>query len=171
MNEINGFKIKTYNQYAFKQDAKTDICPKCSHERKKKKDKCVMLDWERALATCQHCGSVMQMHEYEKKNQTKTYVRPVEKNYTPLNEKVVQWFKGRGISAKTINYLRITDGIEWMPQTKTEVHTIQFNYYLDSQLVNTKYRDARKNFKMIKDAEKIFYNLDSIRFTEQVVIV
>jgi len=171
MNEINGYTIKTYNQYGFKQDAKTDICPKCSHERKKKKDKCVMLDWERALATCQHCGSVMQMHEYEKKNQTKTYIRPVEKEYTPLNEKVIQWFEGRGISSKTINYLSITDGLEWMPQTKTEVHTIQFNYYLDSQLVNTKYRDARKNFKMVKDAEKIFYNLDSIRFTDQVVIV
>ena len=171
MNEINGFKIKNFNQYQFKSGAKTSTCPKCSHERKKKNDKCVMLDWDRGLATCQHCGAVMQMHEYEKKNQTKTYKIPVEKSYTELNSKVVDWFKSRGISEQTLKYLRISDGVEWMPQTKKESHTIQFNYYLDSKLVNTKYRDGRKNFKMIKDAEKIFYNLDSIRFSEQVIIV
>ena len=171
MNEINGFTIKTYNQYAFKQDAKTDKCPLCSHTRKKKNDKCVMLDWERALATCQHCGSVMQMHEYEKKNQTKTYIRPQPKEFNDPNEKVIAWFESRGISIDTIRYLRISDGSEWMPQTKQECHTIQFNYYLDSQIINTKFRDGQKNFKMVKDAEKIFYNLDSIRFTEQVVIV
>lgn len=171
MTEINGFTIKTYNQYKFKQDAKTSTCPLCSHERRKKHDKCVMLDWERGLATCQHCGVVMQMHEYEKKNQRKTYVLPPEKAFNDPNEKVVAWFEGRGISLDTIRFLRITDGLEWMPQTKTEVHTIQFNYYLDSKLINTKYRDGKKNFKMVKDAEKIFYNLDSIRFSDQVVIV
>lgn len=171
MNEINGFKIKTYNQYGFKQDAKTDTCPICSENRKKKKDKCVMLDWERGLATCQHCGNVLQLHEYEKKNQTKVYFKPPEKLYDDPNDKVIEWFEGRGISLETIRKLRITDGMEYMPQIQSETHTIQFNYFLDSRLINTKYRDARKNFKMVKDAEKIFYNLDSIRFTEQVVIV
>ena len=130
-----------------------------------------MLDWDRGLATCQHCGAVMQMHEYEKKNQNKTYKIPVERKYTELNVKVVDWFQSRGISENTLKYLRISDGLEWMPQTRKESHTIQFNYYLDSKLINTKYRDGRKNFKMIKDAEKIFYNLDSIRFSDQVIIV
>lgn len=171
MNEINGFKIKNYNQYKFKDGAKTSTCPKCSHDRKKKSDKCVMLDWDRGLATCQHCGAVMQMHEYEKKNQSKVFKRPPEKTYTELNEKVVGWFGSRSISEKTLKYLRISDGLEWMPQTKKEENTIQFNYFLDSKLINTKYRDGRKNFKMVKDAEKIFYNLDSIRFSDQVIIV
>ena len=66
MNEINGFQIKTFNQYKFKENAKTEVCPICSHKRKKKKEKCVMLDWGRGLATCQHCGVVIQLHEYEK---------------------------------------------------------------------------------------------------------
>lgn len=171
MNEINGFKIRTYNQYAFKQDAKTSTCPVCSENRKKKKDKCVMLDWERGLATCQHCGVVLQMHEYEKKNQTQVFVKPPPKLYYDPSDKVVDWFMSRGIGINTIRSLRITDGMEWMPQTKAEAHTIQFNYFLDSTLVNTKYRDGAKNFKMFKDAEKVFYNMDSIRFTEEAVIV
>ena len=70
----------------------------------------------------------------------------LKKSYTELNSKVVDWFKSRGISEQTLKYLRISDGVEWMPQTKKESHTIQFNYYLDSKLVNTKYRDGRKNF-------------------------
>ena len=69
MTELNGFKIKNYNQYGFKANVKTSVCPVCSENRKKKKDKCVMLDWERGLATCQHCGVVLQMHEYMKTNQ------------------------------------------------------------------------------------------------------
>ena len=170
MTELNGFKIKNYNQYGFKANVKTSTCPICSEERKKKTDKCVMLDWERGLATCQHCGVVLQMHEYIKSNQEIEYVKPPQKINDLLSEKVVNWFAGRGIGLDTIRRLRISGGLEWMPQTKTEVMTIQFNYFLDSSLVNVKYRDAAKNFKMFKDAEKIFYNIDSIRFTDEVVI-
>lgn len=170
MTELNGFKIKNYNQYGFKANVKTSTCPICSEERKKKTDKCVMLDWDRGLATCQHCGVVLQMHEYIKSNQEIEYVKPPQKINDLLSEKVVNWFAGRGIGLDTIRRLRISGGLEWMPQTKTEVMTIQFNYFLDSSLVNVKYRDAAKNFKMFKDAEKIFYNIDSIRFTDEVVI-
>jgi len=171
MNDINGFKIKNFNQYSFPSKAKTHTCPVCSENRKKKKDKCVMLDWDRALATCQHCGIVLQMHEYEKKNQTETYVLPPKKLYDDPGENVQKWFLGRGISLSTINKLRITDGVEWMPVVNKEVHTVQFNYFIDSTLVNVKYRDSQKHFKMYKDAEKIFYNLDSVRFSDSCVIV
>ncbi len=170
MTELNGFKIKNYNQYSFKTNAKTSTCPICSEQRKKKKDKCVMLDWSRGLATCQHCGAVLQMHEYVKSNQKVEYIMPPEKLFNDPSEKVVSWFNGRGIGLDTIRRLRISGGLEWMPQTKTDVMTIQFNYFLDSTLVNIKYRDAAKNFKMFKDAEKIFYNLDSIRFADEVII-
>ena len=45
-----------------------------------------------------------------------------------------------------------------MPQTGAPETTIQFNYFIGDQLINVKYRDARKNFKLYKGAEKIFYN-------------
>lgn len=171
MNDINGFKIKNYNQYNFPSKAKTHTCPLCSENRKKKKDKCVMIDWDRGLATCQHCGVVLQMHEYEKKNQIEKYVLPPEKLYDDPCEKVQKWFQDRGISLSTIRKLRITDGLEWMPVADREMMTIQFNYFIDSTLVNVKYRDSMKHFKMFKDAEKVFYNIDSIRFSNSCVIV
>ena len=52
--------------------------------------------------------------------------------------------------------------MEYMPQLSAETNTIKFNYMIGDQLINIKYRDGRKNFKLVKGAEKVFYNIDSI---------
>jgi len=168
--EINGFKIEQFNQYNLPEAAKISTCPICSKDRKKSSEKCLMIDWERALATCQHCGNVIQLHTYVKKENIKNYHRP-ELKETNLSEKAIKWFEGRGISKATLNILKITESKEWMPQVEKEVNAINFNYFRDGELINVKYRDANKNFKLAKGAEKIFYNLDGCRFEEDVVIV
>ena len=58
-----------------------------------------------------------------------------------------------------------------MPQTGKAENTIQFNYYVGGQLTNVKYRDGRKNFKLYKGAEKVFYNIDNIVGYDYCVIV
>lgn len=170
MKELNGFEIDVYNQHGFQDGAKTSTCPKCSHERKKKSDKCLSIFWDTGLANCNHCGELLQLHTYVKKEKIKNYVIP-EFKYNKVSDKVVEWFKSRGISQQTLSRLKITESKEWMPQTKKEENTINFNYFLNDILVNVKYRDGRKNFKLFKDAEKIFYNLDSIRTSKDCVIV
>ena len=55
----------------------------------------------------------------------------------------------------------VTEGPEYMPQTGKSENTIQFNYIVGDELVNVKYRDGRKNFKLYKGAEKVFYNINS----------
>jgi twinkle protein len=67
--------------------------------------------------------------------------------------------------------MKITDGKEFMPQTNSERSVICFNYFRDGKLVNVKYRDREKNFKMFKDAERIFYNLDGIKGQNEIYIV
>jgi hypothetical protein len=49
-----------------------------------------------------------------------------------------------------------------MPQTGKTENVIKFNYFIGDQLINVKYRDGRKNFKLYKGAEKVFYNINSI---------
>ena len=49
-----------------------------------------------------------------------------------------------------------------MPQTGKTENTIKFNYTIGNELINIKYRDGRKNFKLYKGAEKVFYNINSI---------
>ena len=56
-------------------------------------------------------------------------------------------------------------------QTGQDENTIQFNYFIGNQLVNVKYRDGRKNFKLYKGAEKVFYNIDNTVGHDTVMIV
>jgi len=81
--------------------------------------------------------------------------------------KTLEWFKTRGISKDTLDELKVSTGKEYMPQTGKAENTIQFNYYVGGQLTNVKYRDARKNFKLYKGAEKVFYNIEGLRMQYQ----
>ena len=58
-----------------------------------------------------------------------------------------------------------------MPQTGKVENAIHFNYFLGNDLIDVKYRDGRKNFKLYKGAEKIFYNINNIIGYEYCVIV
>ncbi|MDP6878951.1 MAG: toprim domain-containing protein, partial [Candidatus Marinimicrobia bacterium] len=137
----------------------------CSHDRKpeNRKQKCASYDWERGLGTCHNCNSSFQLHTYQRKGASdKNYSRPDLESYLPVKDKVVAWFEGRGISQGTLNDLKVGQGPEYMPQTGKKENTIQFNYIIGDQLINVKYRDGRKNFKLYKGAEKVFYNINSI---------
>ena len=166
--EINGFLIDQFNQHNLDVGKTQGICPLCSHERKPKnqKAKCASYDWERGLGTCHHCDSSFQLHTYQRKGSSeKTYIRPNALNVVDPKEitsKVSKWFESRGISQKTLDDLMVTEGPEFMPQTGKSENTIQFNYIIGDELINVKYRDGRKNFKLYKGAEKIFYNINSI---------
>ena len=169
--EINGFTIDTFNQYHLDEKAKVSTCPLCSADRKKKTDKCMKLHWDTGLGVCFHCGERIQLHTYKKNAEKVVYSKPVFNNKTDLSANLVKWFEGRKISQRTLKMMKITEGMEWMPQTKKDENTVQFNYFRNGELVNTKFRDGRKNFKMVKDAERIFYNIDSCAISKDIIIV
>ena len=166
--EINGFLIDQFNQHNLDVGKTQGICPLCSSDRqpKHRKLKCSSYDWERGLGTCHHCDSSFQLHTYQRKGASeKTYTRPNALNVVDpkdITSKVFKWFESRGISQKTLDDLMVTEGTEFMPQTGKSENTIQFNYIMGDQLINIKYRDGRKNFKLYKGAEKVFYNINSI---------
>jgi len=176
--EINGFLIDEFNQHKLEEGKKQGICPNCSTDRKPKnaKAKCASYDWERGLGTCHNCNTSFQLHTYQRKGASeKVYVRPTVKVDVErpefVSDKVIEWFKTRGISAQTLIDLRIDEGPEYMPQTGKTENVIKFNYFMGDQLINIKYRDGRKNFKLYKGAEKVFYNINSIIGYEYCVIV
>ena len=174
--EINGFLIDEFNQHGLEVGKTQGICPLCSHTRKPKnrKLKCASYDWERGLGTCHNCNSTFQLHTYERKGASeREYVRPVfsTKTHQAPSSKVVEWFKSRGITQSTLEALNVSEGSEFMPQTGKNENTIKFNYFMGNQLINIKYRDGRKNFKLYKGAEKVFYNINSIVGHDTCVIV
>lgn len=145
----------------------TTTCPACSHDRRKKSDKCLSVNLDKETWFCHHCGHKGKL----KQEKTIVYKLPEWKNNTTLNADVVKFFEARKISQGTLKEAKITDGIEWMPKAQKEIPTIQFNYFRDGKLINIKYRGKDKDFKMFKEAELIFYNLDCLKENKVVFIV
>ena len=161
--EINGFPVDKYNVHNIKEGATKSICPECSHNRKKSTEPCMSVFWDTGLGQCNHCGARVQLHTYKTKESTKEYFVPNQKLNPEITEKVEKFFKEtRAISIGTLNFLRISSGKEWMPKAKKEVDVIEFNYYLHGKLVNTKFRGPNKDFKFVKDARLIPYNIDRL---------
>ena len=174
-NEINGFEIDEFNTHKLEEGKKLGICPTCSPDRKPKnvKAKCASYDWERGLGTCHNCHTSFQLHTYKRKGEAeKVYVKPAQPNaIRTISTAAEEWFKTRGISKQTLTDLKISEGSEWMPQTQKSENVIEFNYFMGGELLNVKYRDGRKNFKLFKGAEKVFYNIDSVVGHDYCVIV
>ena len=171
--EINGFLIESFNQHGLDVGKTQGICPLCSIDRKpeNKKAKCSSYDWERGIGTCHNCDKSYQLHTFKRKGKAeREYVIP-EVKHSPVESKVVDWFKTRGISKQTLDEVGVGEGKEFMPQTGKPENTIQFNYYVGGNLTNVKYRDGRKNFKLYKGAEKVFYNIDNTVGHDMCIIV
>lgn len=89
-----------------------------------------------------------------------------------LGKKALDWFENeRKISNNTLLRFGITEAVEWMPLHEKDVTVICFNYYRDEKLVNIKFRGPKKSFKLCKDAQLIFYNLDALKDEQECVIV
>jgi len=173
--EINGYSIEDFNQYDLEEGKAQGICPLCSSDRtaQKQKLKCASYDWETGLGTCHNCDTTFQLHTYKRKgNSIKEYIRPVGQSIAPIEStKIEKWFESRGISIQTLKTLKVSEGEDWMPQTNKLENAIKFNYFIGNELINIKYRDARKNFKLFKGAEKVFYNINSIANHTDCIIV
>lgn len=168
-----GGKIKTF-------------CPECHEMRHDKRDKSLSVDIDKGIWKCHYCGfsGHLEYDESEKRKwmekqtwyqhtkirQKPVYKKPTPKPILPISQKAKAWFAGRGISEKTLQELKITEGLEWMPQKNGNANTVQFNYFLNGELVNTKFRTGDKCFKLVSGAELIPYNIDAIKGQKECII-
>lgn len=145
-------------------------CPNCSHTRKKKKDPCLSVNLDKGAAKCWHCEEVSWREALE---ETKVYETPPQewRNHTNLSDKLVEWFKGRGITQKTLIAAKITEEKQFIPGAGKEMNCAVFNYFEGSNLINKKYRTAQKQFSQTKNAKKTFYGLNDIVDSSEVYIV
>jgi len=146
------------------------FCPKCHSSRKHKRDKSLSVDLHSGMFNCHNPGCEFRgtaAESYLKKE----FVKPVAR-LEKMSKKIIDGFlKERGISNNTLLIMKITESVEWMPKIEKEVPVVCFNYFRNEQLVNIKFRGPNKSFKLSKDAELIFYNLDGIKDEKECVIV
>jgi len=144
------------------------LCPECSHNRKKKTDKCLAWHNKEKRGYCHNC--LTSFFEYSP-HEAKQYVCPEWKNKTDLTDKAVKYFEGRMIKQSTLNRMKIYSDMEYMPQFSQEVEVVCFPYFMNGKLINTKYRGPQKSFKLVSGAELIFWNIDCLKDFTEVIIV
>ena len=142
------------------------LCPKCSSTRRKKKDPCLSVNIDDGLYNCHHCGWGGNV-KFKPKVE---YVLPPKIN-SNITDSIIKWFTKRGIKEPTLIHWKIGESIEYIPQVQAKRKCINFNYYRDDNIVNIKYRDRDKNFKLVSGAELIFYGLNNIKNNDKCYIV
>ena len=149
-------------------------CPECSGDRKKKNAKSFSWDAQKGIGNCLHCnarfGKKLEGGYKSSEPQKPIYSRPEWRNITDLEDDVLKFFTDRGITQRAVNQVKISQGRTFFPQLEKEAKCIEFNYFRDAELINVKYRGPKKSFKLYKDAELIFYNLDSMKDMDYVII-
>ena len=173
-------KVKTY-------------CPQCHETRRDKRDKSLSVDLDKGVWNCHYCGWGGTIHvsdfddspegkrkwmeqqpwynPHRLRKQKPVYKKPEHRQVNgSLSDKALAWFKGRGISKETLEVCKVTEGMEWMPQKNGQANTVQFNYYLNGELINTKFRTGDKCFKLCSGAQLIPYNIDCIKGQKECII-
>lgn len=151
---------------------KKTLCPVCSHTRKKKTDPCLSVNFETGKAKCWNCGALSFRDEVT--HAAKPFTLPAQdwRNYTALSDKLVKWCEDtRKVRQAILIDMGITEEAVWMPALNKEVNAMVFNYFEGEQVVNKKYRDARKNFTQSKGGKAIMYNVNNIVGESEVYIV
>ncbi|HEY3369667.1 MAG TPA: DnaB-like helicase C-terminal domain-containing protein [Prolixibacteraceae bacterium] len=143
-------------------------CPECSEGRKKASSKDLEFYPDTKRAYCFHCNTTL--YEYKQFEASPVYTVPQWKNKTELTDKSVKYFEGRMISQNTLDEMKVHSDLEWMPQFQKEVEVICFPYFKNQQLVNIKFRGANKSFKLVSNAELVWYNFDCIAGTKEIII-
>ena len=184
--------MKDYSDYGIqipygKRSGKVKtFCPQCHKDRHDKRDKSLSVDLDKGVWNCHYCSWAghLEYDEQEKQKwmeqqpwyqrtkirQKPVYKKPKPRPHAPMSAKALAWFSSRGISEKTLLELKITEGLEWMPQKQGQANTVQFNYYHNGELVNTKFRTGDKCFKLCSGAELLPYNIDAIKGQNECII-
>lgn len=149
------------------------LCPQCSNARKNKRDTCLSVNITTGEYHCHNCSWKGNVRSFEKRIDKKIYDRPNQEilKDAAIKEKIVEWFRNeRKISLATLNKFMIFQKEEFMPQANKKMNCICFPYFRNDELINVKFRTGDKKFRMVKDAELIFYNLNSISDKKKCII-
>jgi twinkle protein len=150
------------------------FCPKCHDARSDRSDRSLSVDLDKGVGNCHYCGVAYALEKPPERGKyggmRKEYARPGMTGKTELSDKAVKYFGSRNIGRRTIELMKITEGMEFMPQAGKAVNTVQFNYFRNGELVNVKYRTGDKKFKLAAGAELIPYNLDAVREKKECII-
>lgn len=176
MMDDNKLYIEDFPDISFNGSGQIKIkCPICINTRSNKRDRSLSINKQTLAYHCHYCDAkgVLRSRNEKLNNTAIQFFKPQKKEYKRPNRVVkvedgmysqpfIDYFKSRGISEKTMKVVGITEEKERFGGDKQRRGCIGFNFLLNGEVINTKYRTRDKQFKLISGAELIPYNLDSI---------
>lgn len=152
-------------------------CPKCSKDRsaKNRNKKCLSVNVEKKVWICHHCGWAGALDKGEYKNnqlhwQKPRYSKPEWKDNPNSDQRMAEFFADRRISMTTVRKFGVCEKSVYMPQLENHTTAIAFPYLRDGEVVNVKYRDYEKNFRLEAGAERLLYNLPAVIDQKTIII-
>lgn len=143
-------------------------CPECSPARRKKQARCLSVNVEKGVWNCAHCGWTGTLQSGAQRSagdhwRKPAYVRPQPRQESEtIDAAVLTWLSSRAIPEAVVRRNRVSAQTVYMPQVEDRAKAIAFPYYRGEELINCKYRDREKNFRMEAGAERILYGLNDI---------
>lgn len=148
-------------------------CPLCIERRTNKADRSLSINKETLAYHCHYCNAsgILRSRNDKIHDTTIQFFKHQKKEYKRPNREIkiedgmysqpfMEYFSNRGISENTMKKVGITEEKEHFGNVN--IGCIGFNFLLNGELINTKYRTRDKKFKLISGAELIPYNIDSI---------
>lgn len=169
--------MKTFADFGIETNGKTGefdtTCPQCSPTRKKKSARCLSVNADKGTWKCHHCGYAGGIGDGERRYEAPwrkpQYRRPEPIAAKPVDS-IAEWFATRGIPRGVLERNRVTPATVYMPQVEDHVGAVAFPYYRGDELVNVKYRDRDKNFRMETGAERVLYGLNDVQPQRCVIV-
>lgn len=140
-------------------------CPQCSGQRRKKNYPCLNVNVEKGVWHCWHCdwsGTLKGGTWNKPQSKRPVYSRPAPVQAPKISEAWRNWLAKRGISDNTIAENKLMSATVYMPQVETEVDAVCFPFFRNGEMINCKYRDKDKNFRMVAGAERLLYGFDDM---------
>jgi twinkle protein len=163
----------------------THTCPKCSHTRKKKHDRCMSVNLQTGHYNCHHCGEKGRVDSNEWISKQNGMIQKEEQLQitdrerqviAQVSEKTCKPFVTRSLNDNGLSYLK-SRGISKSVATRLKIaqngQELVFNYYYKGAIVNAKYRSiADKRFRQHANApNRVMYGIDDIADKNYVIIV
>ena len=186
MDRFKELGIDTHGRTSGKMKTK---CPWCHAQRTDKRDKSLSVNLDTKLYLCHYCGAHGSAAIYAGKGRklgdplvkfptatgSNSSCPPTEKPHGDpeqgaLTQKQIEWCRDvRHIPPEVLVEAGVAFASISMPISGKEKGC--FNFFENGELVNTKFRDSQKHFKLLQGARTIPYNIDAIRDTPECILV
>jgi twinkle protein len=170
--------MKTFRDYGIDVPSSASgewqtTCPECSSQRRKKRAKCLSVNVEKGAWCCHHCGWTGGLGDGGHTPLNVHWQRPQFRKPEPIiatpSDGAIAYMAKRGIPKDVLERNGIVTASVYMPQVEDHVNAIAFPYWRGAEIVNHKYRDHDKNFRMDAGAEPILYGLNDLAETTVIV--